>query len=62
MFEKLINYFRESVAELKKVSWPTRAQAVRSTILVIVISFVTAVFLGGTDYFLNKILEKALLN
>ncbi len=59
--EKLINYIKESKAELKKVSWPTREQAIQSTILVIVISVLTAVFLGGTDYILNKILERILI-
>lgn len=59
--EKLINYIKESKAELKKVSWPTREQAIQSTILVIVISVLTAIFLGGTDYLLNKVLERILI-
>ena len=55
--EKLINYFKESKAELTKVTWPTKEQAIRAAILVIVISTATAIFLGGVDYGLNKILD-----
>ncbi len=58
--EKLINYFKESKAELTKVTWPTKEQAVRATIMVIVISSVTALFLGGVDYGLNEILNLVL--
>lgn len=58
--EKLINYFKESKAELTKVTWPTNEQAVLSTIMVIVISAVTAVFLGGVDYGLNEILNQVI--
>jgi len=59
--QKLINYIKESKAELKKVAWPSREQAIQSTILVIAISILTAVFLGGTDYLLNMILERVLI-
>ena len=58
---KLTNYFKESKAELKKVSWPSREQAIQSTILVIAISVVTGIFLGGADYLLNMLLERVLI-
>lgn len=58
MFNKFINYLKESKAELGKVTWPTRQQAVNSTILVIVVSIVVAAFLGGADYVLNWALEQ----
>ena len=57
MANKLINYFKESKAELTKVTWPTKEQAIQSTILVIVISAATAFFLGGVDYGLNEFLN-----
>lgn len=60
MANKLIQYFIDSKAELKKVSWPTKKETIKSSLLVIVISLLTAVFLGAVDFFLNLGLEKIL--
>ena len=47
------NYFRESFAELKKVSWPTKNQTINYSLVVIGISLGLAIFLGVLDYVLN---------
>ena len=60
MANKLIQYFIDSKAELKKVSWPTKKETIRGSLLVIGISLLTAVFLGAVDLFLNYGLEKVL--
>ncbi|MDA2921893.1 preprotein translocase subunit SecE [Patescibacteria group bacterium AH-259-L07] len=60
MINKLTNYFKESVKELKKVNWPTKQQAIRHTILVIAISLVVAAFLGIVDFILTNILQLVL--
>ncbi len=57
----LIQYLNETKAELKHVSWPTRQQAVRFTIAVIVISIVTAYFLGVFDFLFTKVLDISVL-
>lgn len=57
MFEKLTNYIKNSIIELKKVSWPTKQQAIRHTLLVIAISLVVAAFLGIVDFILTKALQ-----
>lgn len=49
MFTRAFAYFKESRAELKRVNWPTKDQVKSYTILVIVLSLLTAVFLGGLD-------------
>lgn len=58
MFDRLINFIKESRLELKKVSWPTKQQTVRYTLAVILMSLALAAFLGGLDitftYLLNK--------
>ena len=46
---KVIQFFRESKAELKKVVWPSRDDVVSSVIVVIVSTFVVAVILGFLD-------------
>lgn len=43
------NYIKNSVAEMQKVIWPTRKQAVRLTILIIVVSLVLGLILAGLD-------------
>ena len=47
---KISNYVRESVAELKKVTWPTKKETYNYTLLVIGISLGVALFLGLLDY------------
>jgi len=49
------------VAELKKVTWPTREETVRLGIAVIVISVVIGLALGGIDVFFNWLVDKTLL-
>jgi preprotein translocase subunit SecE len=45
-----INYVKSSAAELKKVTWPTRAQTIRYSALVIAVSIGVAVFFASLDY------------
>ena len=47
---RLINYFKDTRAELNHVSWPTTRQAIVSTALVIGISIIVAAFTGAFDY------------
>ena len=50
---KLINYIKGSIAEMKKVTWPTKKETRNYTILVIVLSLITAAFLGALDFIFN---------
>ncbi|BFD25041.1 MAG: preprotein translocase subunit SecE [Candidatus Parcubacteria bacterium] len=47
---KIINYIKASIEELKKVSWPTKKETYRYTVLVVVVSLAVAAYLGGLDY------------
>ena len=51
---KIINYVRESAAELKKVTWPTKKETYNYTLLVIAISLGVAIFLGILDYIFTQ--------
>lgn len=44
-----VQFFRETISELRKVVWPTREQATRLTLLVIVISVFVGFLLGIVD-------------
>ncbi len=57
MFKRFVNYIKDSSVELKKVSWPTKKQAVNSTALVVGVSLAVALFLGLIDFLLTEILQ-----
>jgi len=42
-------YFRETTGELRKVSWPTRREAMQLTGLVILVMLIVGIILGLTD-------------
>jgi preprotein translocase subunit SecE len=48
-------FIQETMSELKKVSWPTRKEAIRLTEIVLIVIFVMAIILGGLDYIYAKI-------
>lgn len=48
-------FLKEVVAELKKVTWPTRQETVKLTVIVIVISVLVGAFIGGLDSLFLKI-------
>jgi preprotein translocase subunit SecE len=54
---KIFTFIREAKVELTKVTWPTKDQLIRSTILVVVLTGVLAVFLGSLDYGFGYILK-----
>ncbi len=57
MFNKLINYLKETRIELKHVNWPKRETTIRLTFLVIGISFAVALYLGFFDMVFNYLLR-----
>ncbi len=42
-------FIREVISELKKVTWPTREETVKLTVVVIIISILVGAFIGGLD-------------
>ena len=45
----LVRYLKETRAELRKVTWPTRQQAINLTLIVLAVTIVMALFLGAVD-------------
>jgi preprotein translocase subunit SecE len=58
---KIINFFKEVKAELKKVTWPTRQETIKYTLIVIGISLGVALFLGLADYLFTWLINKFLI-
>ena len=57
IMSRLINYFKDTAAEMKHVSWPTQTQAFVYTALVIAVSLLVALFLGAFDYVFTQLLN-----
>ncbi len=54
---RLARFWRETLAELRKVVWPTRDQAVNLTIIVIVTVLAMSAFLGVIDLMLTNLVR-----
>jgi preprotein translocase subunit SecE len=52
-----LTYVKESKAELDKVVWPTRMEAIRLTIVVIIISVIVGAYISGLDAIFAKLTE-----
>ncbi|MBN2382130.1 preprotein translocase subunit SecE [bacterium] len=57
MFAKIMQFLRECRIELMKVSWPTRKETINSTVIIVIVVFVFAFFLGLSDIILSKGIE-----
>ena len=53
MANKFFSFFSESKQELTRVNWPSRDELIQSTILVIVVTLLMAVFVGAIDMVLS---------
>lgn len=56
MFKRLIQYLRNSRAELARVTWPTRDEVVQSTQATLVFVIITALFLLFADTTLGNLI------
>jgi preprotein translocase subunit SecE len=50
-------FLNQTFAELKKVVWPSRADLIRLTAVVILISLFVGVYIGGLDFLFTRIFE-----
>lgn len=60
MKEKIVNFFNDVAKEMEKVTWPTRAELVESTRIVVVVSLVIAVFAWVVDLAVSEALKAIL--
>ncbi len=51
----IFGFFGDVFSELRKVTWPTRQEASRLTLLVIALAAVMGVFLGAFDWLFARI-------
>jgi preprotein translocase subunit SecE len=53
VLEKIRQYLKETSAELRKMTWPTKEELIGSTIVTCVVSMIVAVFIGIVDRLLT---------
>ncbi len=46
----IVRYLRETWFELRKVSWPTRSEAINLTVIVVAVTTLLAIILGIMDW------------
>jgi len=55
-----VKFLKEVRRELQKVVWPTRAEVMRMTGLVIIVSLAVGIYIGLIDITLAKVLESVI--
>jgi len=57
MKEKIIKFFEDVVKEMKKVTWPTKAELIESTKIVVVVCIILAGFTYLIDMLINQVIK-----
>lgn len=56
IFDKIKRFWRETVGELRKVTWPTPEEAWALTRVVLVVTVIMSVILGLMDFVFQKLI------
>jgi preprotein translocase subunit SecE len=57
MKEKIIKFFEDVMKEMKKVTWPTKAELFESTKVVIIVCIILAGFTYVIDMIINQVIK-----
>ena len=57
MKEKIKFFFEDVVKEMKKVTWPTKAELIESTKIVIVVCIILAGFAYAIDMLISQVMQ-----
>ena len=58
IIKKTIRFLSDVKMEVSKVTWPSRQQTIKDSVIVIAISLTTAAFLGGVDYLFSFLVKE----
>ena len=61
IIQKTSAFFKDAISEMKKVTWPTKKEATKNTLIVIMVCIAVAIFLGGIDFLFNKLIEEFII-
>lgn len=57
MFEKTTTFLRESYAELKRVTWPTRKEIFGSTLVVLIVVGILMLCIAAFDFVVSFLIR-----
>ena len=57
MIKRIRRFFKDVIAEFKRVQWPTREATIKSTSVVVCVSLAVALYLGISDLGLSDIMQ-----
>jgi preprotein translocase subunit SecE len=57
MISRAAKFLTEVRVEVKKVTWPSRREAIGGTTVVVIVVFLVSVFLGIVDALLSKMVQ-----
>ncbi len=58
--QKIQQYIKEVIQEMKKVTWPTLEELKGSTLVVVIFSVIMGVYIAGIDLGLSFLVDKLL--
>ena len=59
--QKINVFFKEVWVEMKRVSWLSKNDVLRYTLIVLGVTIAVALFLGGLDYIFTEIIKKLII-
>jgi preprotein translocase subunit SecE len=57
----VLTYFSEIRNELSRVTWPKRNEVIKLTLIVLLVSAIVGLYVGGLDYIFTNILRVVLV-
>jgi preprotein translocase subunit SecE len=60
--KSVVNFLSEVRIELSKVTWPTRKEAIKLTLIVLAVSAIIGAYVGGLDYIFTRLLALVFTN
>lgn len=54
--KSVVGFFSEVKSELSKVTWPTRNEVIKLTAIVLLVSAIVGLYVGGLDFAFTKVL------
>jgi preprotein translocase subunit SecE len=55
--KRIIQFLKEVMIELSKVTWPTRRQAIYMTGIVVLFAVIIGLFVSGVDFGFTKLIQ-----
>ena len=57
MFERMTNYFKGVLAEVARVSWPSRNEIISLTALILLLVVIVTLYIWGVDGILGTLIK-----